>query len=128
MFGIPSNILMVQADSLTTFFEKTKKADGRTTFLATYNGTSNQNVYAFTNISNLITILWRNYLDGTAKNPNWVAEHPNWNKVLLVPITSSASGIEHEMSLTSTRLVGGPDNPNDPVKISVVYAKFTEKY
>ena len=128
MFGIPSSILMVQADSLTTFFEKTKKADGRTTFLATYNGTSNQNVYAFTNISNLITILWRNYVDGTAKNPNWVAEHPNWNKVLLVPITSSASGIEHDMSLTSTRLVGGPDNPNDPVKISVVYAKFTEKY
>jgi hypothetical protein len=47
--------------------------------------------------------------------------------VVLVPVISSASGIEHDMSLTSTRLVGGPDNPNDPVQISVVYAKFTEK-
>ena len=128
MFGIPSSILMVQADSLKTFFEKTKQADGRTTFLASYNGTSSQNVYSFTNISNLITILWRNYVEGTAKNPNWAAEHPNWNKVLLVPVTSSTSGIEHDMSLTSTRLVGGRDNPNDPVQISVVYAKFTEKY
>lgn len=128
MFGIPSNILMVQADSLKTFFEKTKNADGRTTFLASYGGGTSKNVYAFTNISNLITILWRHYLDGTAKNPNWVAEHPNWNKVLLVPVTSSASGIEHDMSLTSTRLVGGHDNPNDPVQISVVYAKFTEKH
>ena len=66
-------------------------------------------------------------MNGTAQNPNWVAEHPNWTKVVLVPVISSASGIEHDMSLTSTRLVGGPDNPNDPVQISVVYAKFTEK-
>lgn len=127
LFGIPNNILMVQADSLKSFFEKTKSADGRTSFLASYNSTGTQNVYTFANISNLITALWRNYQKGMNENVNWAAEHPNWNKVLLVPVTSSASGIEHDMSLTSTRLVGGRDNPNDPVKISVVYAKFTEK-
>ena len=127
MLSTPSTILMVQADSLKSFFEKTRAINGKTSFLASFNASGSQNIYTFTNISNLITILWRNFVNGTAQNPNWVAEHPNWNKVVLVPVISSASGIEHDMSLTSTRLVGGPDNPNDPVQISVVYAKFTEK-
>ncbi len=128
MLATPTTILMVQADSLKSFFEKTRAVNGKTSFLTSFNSSSTQNVFTFTNISNLITIMWRNYVNGTAQNPNWVAEHPNWNKVVLVPVISSASGIEHDMSLTSTRLVGGPDNPNDPVQISVVYAKFTEKY
>ena len=128
MLPTPSTILMVQADSLKSFFEKTGTVNGKTSFLASFSSSGSQNVYTFTNISNLITILWRNYVNGTAQNPDWAAEHPNWNKVVLVPVISSASGIEHDMSLTSARLVGGTDNPNDPVEISVVYAKFTEKY
>ncbi len=127
MLGIPQTILMVQADSLKTFFERHKTADGKRSFLSTYNSSGKQNVYAFTNISNLITIMWREYENGMARNKNWAAEHPNWNKVVLVPVISSSSGLEHDMSLTSTRLVGGRDNANDPVQISVVYAKFTEK-
>ena len=31
------------------------------------------------------------------------------------------------MSLTSTRLVGGDDNPNEPIKLSVVYSKFNHE-
>ena len=126
-FSSTSSILMVQADSLNSFFEKAKSADGKTTFITTFNGSGTQNTYSFTNISNLVTAMWNNYSRGIKDNPNWVAEHPNWNKVLLVPVTSSASGVEHDMSLSCTRLVGGRDNPNDPVKISVVFAKFTEK-
>ena len=127
MFNPTSTILMVPADSLNTFFEKAKSADGKTTFLATYNGSGTQNVYTFTNISNLVTAMWKNCSEGVRANAGWMAEHPNWNKVLLVPVTSSASGVEHDMSLSSTRLVGGSANHFDPVQISVVYAKFNEK-
>lgn len=136
MFGIPQNILMVHKDSLHTFFENMKTADGRTSFLASYYTTktvsgqtvySTNNSYTFENISNIITHLWNMKQAGLKTNPNWVAEHPDWNKVVLVPVTSGNSGLEHDMSLTSTRLVGGPDNPNDPIKINVVYAKFKEK-
>lgn len=127
MLSATSNILMVPVDSLKTFFENRKTADGKTAFLSSYNGSSIQNVYTFANISNLVTAMWNNMLKGINSNANWKAEHPNWNKVLLVPVTSSASGIEHDMSLSSTRLVGGKNNPYDPVTISVVYAKFTEK-
>ena len=56
---------------------------------------------------------------------------PNWNKVILVPVTkttNTSSGevtkIAHNMALTSTRLVGGTENPREPVKISVIYSKF----
>ena len=122
-----TTILMVEADSLKSFFEKKKTADGKKTFLATYNSGGTQNVYTFTNISNLITSMWKAYKDGMEGDKDWAAKHHNWNKVLLVPVTSSASGVEHDMSLTSTRLVGGRDNPYDPVRVSVVYAKFTEK-
>ena len=127
MLSASNTILMVPVDSLNTFFEKRKTADGKTAFLATFNGSSSQNVYTFSNISNLVTNMWNNLQKGTEADSNWMSVHPNWNKVLLVPVTSSTSGIEHDMSLSSTRLVGGKDNPHDPVTVSVVYAKFTEK-
>ena len=30
------------------------------------------------------------------------------------------------MGLTSTRLVGGPANPNQPIQVNVVYGKFKD--
>ena len=115
--GIPQTLLMVERDSLYTFFENNRAIDNKTTTL-------NQNVYVFENISNLITNLWTKRQKGLKEDPAWESKHPNWNKVVLVPVTINSSRVEHDMSLTSTRLVGGKDNPYDPVNISVVYAKF----
>ena len=67
---------------------------------------------------------------GLADNPNWIDEHENWNKVVIIPVsvtTNSSSQIVkvvHDMSLTSTRLVGGSANPNAPITLTVVYSKF----
>lgn len=130
--GIPQTLLMVERDSLYTFFENNRAVDNRTTFTTTFdvgrknNQTAvlNQNVYIFENISNLITNLWNKREKGLKADPAWESKHPNWNKVVLVPVTINSSRVEHDMSLTSTRLVGGKDNPYDPVTINVVYAKF----
>ena len=131
MFGIPKQLLMIPEDSLTSFFENNQIPDNRLTFYTTFNyvGSSyaNNNAYTYTNISSLITALWNIHEAGVAKDPEWEAKHPNWDKVLLVPISynsSTSTCVEHDMTLTSTRLVGGPDNPNEAIKISVVYAKF----
>ena len=57
----------------------------------------------------------------------------NWNKVVLIPVveTKNSSGsttkIIHDMTLRSTRLVGGEDNKDNPIKISVIYSKFNQK-
>jgi len=131
MLAIPSNILMVEKDSLNTFFEKNKVPDNKTTFYTSY--VSSYNTYTFTNVSNLITALWNQKQAGLKADPQWVAKHPNWNRVVLVPITTTVSSstssvisVEHDMSLTSTRLVGGPNNANSPIEMSVVFAKFQE--
>ena len=122
---------MVEKDSLNSFFEGNKIPDSESSFYSTFNYESStykgNNTYNFINISTLITKLWNSYQKGIDSDPNWESNHPNWNKVLLVPITynsSSSTSAEHNMSLTSTRLVGGADNPYDPIKIYVVYAKF----
>ena len=68
------------------------------------------------------------------KYAKWEAEHPNWNKVLLVPVTTTytqqsigyqtqnvLSRVRNDLSLSSTRLAGG--NSGD-IKISVIYSRF----
>ena len=145
-FSVPSTILMVQTDSLDAFFEKNKLTDNRTSYTASYNKNSTgvKNAYTFYNISNLVTKMHNAKLEGEKKNPNWVSEHPNWNKVMLVPVTLTTSTqnnatvitkINHDMQLTSTRLIKATDDyttkdgkrvATGPVQIKVIYSKFKE--
>ena len=115
-----SELLMIERDSLYSFFENSNVTNNRTSYLAAYNYTLN--TYSYNNISNLINHLY-SIRDKGSKN---------WNKVVLIPVktssTSSSSyssstitGINNEMSITSTRLVGGSANPYAPVRISVIY-------
>ena len=132
---VPSYMLMVPKDSLHNFFENKKIPDSKMTFYATYtSNTTNQ--YTFSNISSLITGLDAIRREGLKKDANWVANHPDWNKVLLVPvqiITSSsstaltaASSFEHCVGIASTKLVGGSANPYEPIKVTIVYGKFSQ--
>lgn len=138
-FSVPSTILMVQEDSLDAFFEKNKLTDNRTSYTASYNKNSTgvKNAYTFYNISNLVTAMYRNK-----------GKSENWNKVVLVPVTLTTSTqnnatvitkINHDMQLTSTRLIKATDDPDKdyttkdgkrvatgPVQIKVIYSKFKE--
>ena len=131
VLGTPSTLLMIPADSLYTFFENNKVPDNVMSYYTTFN--SSYNTYTFNNISNLVTALWNIKQREIKQNANWTAEHPNWNKVVLVPIsytnntaTGGINSVEHYMGLASTRLVGGSNNPNQPINISVVYGKFND--
>lgn len=122
--SIPSTILMLERDSLYTYFEHNNVPDNITSYTSSFNS-SNSNCYTFSNISNLITELWRRHEEGMKADSNWESHHPNWNKVVLVPVkittsSSSITNVENDMSLTSTRLVGG----DTPIKISVIYSHF----
>lgn len=133
-FKVPNYMLMVPKDSLSTFFEEKKTPDYRTTFYATYQ--SGINIYSFSNISSLVTKMANSKRNGLKADNQWVAKHPDWNKVLLVPVqiitsststtTSGASSFEHCAGLVSTKLVGGAANPLDPIKLSIVYGKFND--
>ena len=140
-FATPSTILMVQKDSLQSFFEKSKLADSRTSYTASYSSTGTyKNAYTFQNIANLVSAMYKN--KGKGKN---------WNKVVLVPVnvitttqgyTTVISKINHDMSLASTRLIVGTDDPDKdyttdkktgkkvasgPIRIKVIYSKFKEE-
>ena len=140
-FATPSTILMVQKDSLLSFFEKSKLADSRTSYTASYSSTGTyKNAYTFQNIANLVSAMYKNKGKGE-----------NWNKVVLVPVnvitttqgyTTVISKINHDMSLASTRLIVGTDDPDKdyttdkktgkkvasgPIRIKVIYSKFKEE-
>ena len=120
----PSTIIMLPTDSLQSFFEEDKEYDNKSTFVTTL-GTNNN--YTFSNIGNLITLLSKNKAAGLASDPDWVNKHPNWNKVMLVPVsvtTSSSASvavISNLMGLGSTNLVGGKDHP---ISMKVIFARF----
>ena len=127
----PSTLLMIPKDSLYTFFENGDNVDYKKSFIATYSSSTNQ--YTFNNISGMITYMADIKKKGLAENSNWLNEHPDWNRVVVIPVsvtTNSSSQIVkivHDMSLTSTKLVDGSENPYEPIKINVIYSKFNHE-
>lgn len=124
----PTNLLMVEKDSLENFFENHKTPNSSTSYLTTLSSTYNS--YTFNSIAGLVNYMYKKKQEGGS---NYTTEHPNWNKVVLVPVntsvSSSSSGtatvtaVNNEMSITSTRLVGGSNNQHEPIRISVIYNK-----
>ena len=131
-FATPSTILMVQKDSLQSFFEKSKLADSRTSYTTSYSRTGTyKNAYTFQNIANLVSAMYKNK-----------GKSENWNKVVLVPVsiitvtqgyTTVITKINHDMALASTRLKRGVittdsnGKETSPIQIKVIYSKFKEK-
>lgn len=121
--SIPQSLIMLPEDSLYSFFANNRLPDYKTSFISTYSSGSNS--YTFGNISGIINAMYNSRLNGNTS--------PNWNKVVIVPInletTTSSSNqttivnVSADMSLTSTRLLGGRDNP-DALKMTVIYSKF----
>ena len=125
----PTTLLMIERDSMYTFFEKNKITDGVQSYLSTISG----NNYVFSNISNLVRKMSEAKKSGLKSNSNWTIAHPNWNKVVIIPVVetyaqasqaSVLAKVTHDMKLSSVRLVGGSGNPYDDIKISVIYSKF----
>ena len=131
-FATPSTILMVQKDSLQSFFEKSKLADNRTSYTTSYSNTGTyKNAYTFQNIANLVSAMYKNK-----------GKSENWDKVVLVPVsiitvtqgyTTVITKINHDMALASTRLKRGVittdsnGKETSPIQIKVIYSKFKEK-
>lgn len=115
----PGTLLMIPKAQLYSFFENHELPDYKTSYLATY--TSSSNTYTFNNISGMVS-----YMNANRNGADW-------NKVVLVPVATTyttvnrstmLTSLTHDMALTSSKLVGGPNNPNAPLKISVIYSKF----
>lgn len=121
--NLPKTLLMIPEDSLYSFFEHDNIANYKNSFIASFDkstSSSYSNTYTFNNISGLVSQM---------AHSSRLSDR--WNKVVIIPVTVSTSGstgsiteVVHDMSLTSTKLVGGNANPNAPVKIELIYSKF----
>ena len=132
-----SELLMISKDELKNFFEEKRLPDGKNEFITSFN--SSYNSYTYNNIATLITAFKHKMESGAnimatdneatrkSKRDAWIATNPDWNKVILVPVSTetNSSGtyteVSHEFDMTSTKLLGGTDTP---IQISVVYSKF----
>lgn len=114
----PTSVLMLPVDSMIPFFEKKSIENNLNSFIATLDS---KNCYTFNNIAPLIVQMYHNR-----------SFSPNWNKVLLIPVTRKTSSststttasISNEMGLSSCRLVKAGDPNHDPVKLYVIYNRF----
>jgi hypothetical protein len=120
----PTSVLMIHKDSIDSFFNSNKIPNNKDSYIATMTG----NNYIFNNISNLIRLMFNQKMNGKAS--------ANWDKVVIIPVTTSTRTsnntttiikVSHDMSLTSTKLVGGSENPHADLKLSVIYSKFSDQ-
>ncbi|MCF0198244.1 MAG: DUF4270 domain-containing protein [Bacteroidaceae bacterium] len=133
--GIPKSLLMVRKKDAQAFFRKNRVSDGRTSYTTSFN--SVYNTYAFQNIGRLLSYCrHEKQVEARAASiseDEWAKQNPDWNKVLLIPVsvttTQDNSGntietsVNHDLSLSSVRLVGG----SDKIDLQVIYSKFYGK-
>ena len=132
-FDVPENVLLVRKDEAVSFFQKNKIPNGQTSFCAELDKV--YNTYTFDELGRLITYCRYEKENGMKTSglseAAWEAIHPNWNKVVVIPVSVKKStdsygnttyaGVAHEMSITSTKLVGGP---NSPIQMQILYSRF----
>lgn len=147
--GTPAEVLMVRKNEVETFFKKRMLSDNRTSYLTSFSST--YNTYTFSNISRLLSYCKHEKVDAVrkrlaekgytsytqaqfdAEEALWMSENPDWNKVVLLPITTTTStqssgygastvvtSVGHDLGLNSIRLVGG----TTPILLQVVYSRF----
>ena len=111
----PTRVLLIEKDSLKSFFEANGTPDNMKAYLATYN--SSQKTYSFNNLSYMINRMYARK-----------GQSENWNKAVLIPVevqtnssSATVSGIANEMNVNSVRLVGGAANKHAPIRMSVIY-------
>ena len=127
-YSVPSGLLMVRKSEMYNFFLKNKSYDKITSFYTTFNSTYNQ--YVFNNISRLINYCHEEYEKNIAADPDWATKNPDWNKVVLIPVTTTTDsngnivGITHDLKMSSVRLRGGDKD----IAIKVVTSSFSKEW
>ena len=129
----PTTLLMVKKPELYSFFEKHKVSDNENSYTSAFE--TAYNTYTFTNIALLLSNLYHEKQSGMRSegltSQQWNERHPDWNRVVLVPVvltttTSQSTGlttptaITNDFSLTSARLYGG----TEPLEMQVIYSRY----
>ncbi len=124
-YSVPYRLLMVRKSDMYNFFLKNKVSDNKTSYISTFNSSNNE--YTFNNIAKLIKHCSSEYEQGTATDAAWEEKNPDWNKVMLIPVSTSTDNmgniisVTHYLGLANTKLKGGT---KDKITVSVVTSSF----
>lgn len=135
--GIPKTLLMVRKQNIESFFRKHQVADNQQSFTTEFQPIYNS--YSFNNLSRLVSYCQYEKLTGMKKEnlteAEWEAAHPDWDRVVLIPVTTTTAtdsygmstqvSCNQDLSLCSTRLVRG--TKENPIKMQVIYSRFAGK-
>lgn len=123
----PAILLMIRKSELYRFFLKNEVADNNTSYLSAYSSSANK--YTFGNIANMLRHCYNEYAEGIKSDPDWDKKHPDWNKVVLIPVNITTDSndnvvkITHNTDRSSVKLRGG-DSYEIPIEI--ISSKFSE--
>jgi hypothetical protein len=125
---IPSLLLLIRKDKLNEFFAKNNMTDKVESFVASYS--SKYGTYTYENIAAMIEKMYSDRADWIDQNGGDNAAYeqarPDWNKVLLVPVSANADSRNTAISynldimLRQVKLIGG----DTPIKIKTIRSKF----
>ena len=122
-----ATLLLVRKCDMYKFFLKNKLADGKTSFTTSFSSGTNE--YTFSNIASLVKACYREYQQGIESNPDWEAENPDWNKIVLIPVSTTLDSnkaivkIAHDISISSVRLRGGNEYE---IPVEIITSKFND--
>ena len=122
-----ATLLLVRKCDMYKFFLKNKLADGKTSFTTSFSSGTNE--YTFSNIASLVKACYREYQLGIESNPDWEAENPDWNKIVLIPVSTTLDSnkaivkIAHDISISSVRLRGGNEYE---IPVEIITSKFND--
>lgn len=130
--SVPPTVALIRKEKLKEFFEKNTGVDKVNSFVASY--ASQYGTYTFDNIAALVEKIYSDRADWIKSNnittgakEAYAAAHPDWNKMVLVPVRADVSSqrevINYRMDLNihQVKLIGGPDNK---IKIKVIRSSF----
>ncbi len=143
-FGMdtPENVLLIRKSDYRKFFSENQLPDNITSYTVAHNNMA-VNQYTFSNIARLVTssIGIKNTAKAEARKEagsnwdearweaGWKAENPDWDKVLLIPVSTSYDsenskliGIQNDLKPCYARLKGG--TTGDKLKLEVTYTAF----
>ena len=120
-------ILMVRKKEMYSFFEKNELYDNKTSYVTTL---GSNNIYKFSNINNLVNACIAERKEGESKDADWVNKNPDWNKIVLIPVSITQSSgtdqsvvaVSHDLKLTSAKLEGGSEG--EKINLYVTYTTF----
>ena len=126
--SIPSTLLLIRKDIMQDFFSKNNTIDKTESMSATYS--SKYGTYTFNNIAAMVEKIYSDRKEWMSSNNGTQAEYeatvPNWNKVVLIPVTATTDAKNSVLSyrldagMHQLKLIGG----KTPIKIKTIRSKF----